>query len=170
MAAASSDAPILPMNELSTYHSRWTIKAKVTNKAPLGIFKKGASGEGKVFSADLLDCDGGEIKASSFNDAADKFNEMLQLGKVFTFSRGSVKVANKQYNHTNHRYELTFERDALIVPSYELTLRAVTSGTTIPTSEIENIAVKHTFVDHRVVQAKQLPCRVDGFLWRRHRV
>jgi len=109
-------------------------------------FKKGANGEGKVFSVEVADADGGEIRASFFGDAADKFDGILKVNEVFTFSRGSVKVANKQYNSTNHRYELTFERDAQIAKSEDA---------------IGNIAVKYSFVDLRAVQGKQLPARVD---------
>jgi len=147
MASAAQQAPVLPISELSTYQSRWTIKAKVTSKPPMRTFKKGANGEGKVFSVDLCDRDGGEIRASFFNDAAAKFDDILKVGKVYTFSRGGVKVANKQYNQTNHRYELTFEKDAQIAED--------------ASTDTFDIDIKYNFVDLRAVQSKQLPCRID---------
>jgi len=55
-------------------------------------------------------------------------------------------VANRQYNNCNHRYEITFDKDAQVTPAAE-------------GSEIE--AVKFTFVDIKSVQTRQLPCRVD---------
>jgi ssDNA-binding replication factor A large subunit len=126
---------ILPISEISAYHTKWTIKARVTNKAPMRTFKKGA-GEGKVFSVDLLDADGGEIRASFFNDAAEKFEKVLAVKKCYTFGKGRAKVANSQYNNTNHRYELIFENDAVIAESVDdvniVHCRASSSSTSAP--------------------------------------
>lgn len=142
---AGTQQVLLPICELSAYQTKWTIKARVTNKGPLRTFKKG-SGEGKVFHVELLDAAGGEIRASFFNAAADKFDTILEKGKCFTFSRGSVKIANKQYNPTNHRYELTFDKDAVVEPATD-------------DSSIETI--KFSFVTLRSLQTRSLPCAVD---------
>jgi len=139
------DQSFLPIAELSAYQTKWTIKARVTNKAPLRTFTKGA-GQGKVFAADLLDAMGGEIKASFFNDAADKLFETLEKGKCYTFSRGSIRVANKQYNNTNHRYELVFDKDALVEASAD-------------DSSIQEM--KFSFSSIRTIQTRTLPCAVD---------
>jgi len=72
-------------------------------------FRKG-TGEGKVFHVDLLDAEGGEIRASFFNDAVTMFHDKLQKGKCYTFSGGSVRVANRQFNQCSHRYELSFDK------------------------------------------------------------
>jgi len=140
----AAQAPILPISEISSYQTKWMIKARVTNKAPIRTWSKGAGG--KVFSADLLDSEGGEIRASFFNQAVDKFYDMLEQGKCFTFSRGSVKIANKQYNPCNHRYELTFDKDAFVV--------LVPDDSSIQT-------IKFSFVGLRGLQSKSLPCAVD---------
>jgi len=140
MAAADS---FLPICELSTYQRKWMIKARVTNKAPLREFK---SGQGKVFHVELLDAAGGEIRASFFNQAAEKFYNTLEKGKCFTFTRGNIRVANKQYNPTNHRYELSFDKDALV--------EAATDD-----SSIEE--VKFSFVTLRALQARAVPCTAD---------
>jgi len=135
----------LPISELSAYNTKWAIKARVTNKAPLRTFAKGG-GEGKVFSADLLDAAGGEIRASFFNQAADKFFEMLEKGKCFTFSKGSIRIANKAYNNTNHKYELSFDALAEV--------HAVGDDSSIE-------AFKFSFVNIRTIQNKSVPCTVD---------
>ncbi|KAG8181618.1 hypothetical protein JTE90_015264 [Oedothorax gibbosus] len=59
-----------PINTLTPYQNEWTIKARVTSKTPLRT-DSNSRGEGKVFSVNLLD-ECGEIKATGFNDAADK--------------------------------------------------------------------------------------------------
>jgi len=144
---AVAEQTFLPVAELSTYQSKWTIKARVTNKAPMRTFSKGYSGNGgKVFSVDLLDAMGGEIRASFFNEAADKFNAILEKGKCFTFSGGRVKVANRQYNNCNHRYELTFDSGAVVEMAKD-------------DASIE--VVKFSFVTLRAVAARNLPTTVD---------
>lgn len=135
----------LPIAELSPYISRWTIKARVTSKAPLRTFKKG-NGEGQVFHVEMLDAEQSDIKASFFNDAARKYFDTIEVGKCFSFSQGIVKVANKQFNRTNHRYEITFDRAAEIRPAKE---------------DAFIKAVKFSFVDLRTVQTKQLPKSFD---------
>jgi len=135
----------LPICELSAYQRKWVIKARVTNKAPLRTFTKG-NGEGKVFHTELLDALGGEIKASFFNQAADKFYDMLENGKCFTLSRGQVRIANKQFNRTNHRYELIFDKEALVEPASD---------------DASIDAVKFTFVTLRALMTRAVPCTVD---------
>jgi len=135
----------LPIAELSAYHNKWTIKARVTNKSNLRTFKKGMN-EGKVMSVDLLDAMGGEIRATFFNSGVDKFYDTLQQGKCFTFSGGSTRIANKQYTTCNHRYELIFDKQAVVEP--------VADDATIE-------AIKFNFVTMKVLATKNLPCSVD---------
>jgi len=136
---------LLPISEISSYHSKWSIKARVTAKSQVRTFAKG-SNSGKVFSVDLLDKEGGEIRASLFNEAVDKFDSTLQIGKCYLFSRGSVKIANRQFNPCNHRYEITFDNKSIVVESQD-------------DGEIKSF--QFNFVDLRAVQAKTLPAKVD---------
>nr|AEH58813.1 replication protein A large subunit [Karenia brevis] len=132
-----------PISEISPYHTKWTIKARVTSKAPVRTF--GKSG-GKVFSVDLLDALGGEIRSTFFNQAADKFLDVLKPGACFTFSKGRVRIADRRYTALNHRYELIFDADAIIEPAKD-------EGT------IE--ALKFNITSLRAIQSKTLPCGVD---------
>jgi len=142
--AASAEQSFLPIAELSAYQTKWTIKARVTTKGTMREFNRGR--QGKVFHVELLDAMGGEIRASFFNQAADKCFNMLEKGKCFTFSRGSIKVANKQYNSTNHRYELTFDKDAIVEPAKD-------------DASIE--AIKFSFVSLKALAQRNLPATVD---------
>lgn len=98
----------LPIREISTYQKTWTICGRVTGKSAIRSF--GKTGGGKVFNVEILDASGSEIRANFFNSAAEKLFEKLQKGRCYTFSRGTVRVANKQYNSTNHKYELVFDK------------------------------------------------------------
>lgn len=50
-----------------------------------------ARGDGRVFNFDLLDADGGEIRVVGFNDTAVKFYDLVEVGAVYTLSKGSLK-------------------------------------------------------------------------------
>ena len=63
---------------------RWTIKARVSNKAPIRTYEN-ARGPGKLFSCDLVD-QSGEIRATAFNAECDKFHSLLEIGEVYFFS------------------------------------------------------------------------------------
>jgi len=143
--APTVEQSFLPIAELSAYQNKWTIKARVTNKSTTRTWSKNGN-QGKVFSVDLLDAMGGEIKATFFNQGAEKYESMLEKGKCFTFSRGSTNVANKQYNSTSHRYELKFDKDAIVEIATE-------------DSSIE--AIKFSFVNLRALGTRTLPTTVD---------
>ncbi len=89
-------------------NSRWTIKARITSKSDIRRWSN-AKGEGTLFSIDLLDNEGGEIRATFFKDACEKFFPVLEEGKVYTFSGGTLKlVQNRQFTTIKNQYELTF--------------------------------------------------------------
>ena len=56
---------------------------------------------------DLVD-ESGEIRATAFKNECDKYYEMIEIGKVYYITQGTLKAANKQYSNLNNDYELTF--------------------------------------------------------------
>ncbi|KAI1200799.1 replication factor-A protein [Nemania serpens] len=103
---------IYPIESLSPYAHKWTIKARVTSKSDIKTWHK-ASGEGKLFSVNLLD-ESGEIKATGFNEQCDAFYELLQEGQVYYISTCRVNLAKKQFSNLPNDYELAFERETVI--------------------------------------------------------
>ncbi|TQV90333.1 hypothetical protein V2A60_004290 [Cordyceps javanica] len=104
---------IYPIEGLSPFSHKWTIKARVTSKSEIKTWHK-ATGEGKLFSVNLLD-ESGEIKATGFNDQCDAFYELLQEGSVYYISTPCrVNLAKKQFSNLPNDYELAFERDTVI--------------------------------------------------------
>ncbi|CAF1924366.1 unnamed protein product [Brassica napus] len=97
---------------LNPYQGSWTInvtgvtiKVRVTNKGVLRTYKN-AKGEGCVFNVELTDEEGTEIQATMMFNAADmKSYDTFQKGKVFYISRGSLKLANKQFKTVQKDYE-----------------------------------------------------------------
>ncbi|CAD5166633.1 replication protein A 70 kDa DNA-binding subunit A-like [Musa acuminata AAA Group] len=117
---AKNEAParIIPIAALNPYQGRWTIKARVTTKGELRRYSN-PRGEGKVFSFDLLDSDGGEIRVTCFNMVADQFYDQIEVGKVYLISKGSLKPARKSFNHLNNEYEIFLESQSVIQPCSE---------------------------------------------------
>ncbi|KAF4121108.1 replication factor A1 [Geosmithia morbida] len=104
---------IHPIEALSFFTHKWTIKARVTLKSDIKRWQK-ANSEGKLFSVNLLD-ESGEIKATGFNDQCDAFYDLLQEGSVYYISTPcKVALAKKQFTNLPNDYELTFERDTVI--------------------------------------------------------
>jgi len=145
-AAAVAAAGFFPISELSTYNAaRWLIRARVTSKGQLRSFNSRGGTAMQVFDVVLMD-ESGEIRASFFGQLADKYHGVLEPGRVYTFSRGVCRIANRQYNRCPHRYELVFDRDGLVEPAAD-------------DGRIET--VRFNFVDLRALQSRSLPCSVD---------
>ena len=104
---------IYPIEALSPYAHKWTIKARCTSKGEIKHWHN-KNGEGKLFSANFLD-DSGEIRATGFNDAVDTWYDTLEEGSVYYISSPCrVQLAKKQFSNLNNDYELTFEKDTLV--------------------------------------------------------
>ncbi|KAL7423241.1 Replication factor A protein 1 [Cryptotrichosporon argae] len=110
----SDMGPIFPIEGLSPYQNKWTIKARVVNRSDIKHWSN-QRGEGKLFSVTLMD-ETGEIRATGFNEAVDNFYELLQEGKVFFISRARINIAKKQFNNVNNEYEIAFENNTEIEP------------------------------------------------------
>ncbi|XVF11784.1 hypothetical protein REPUB_Repub08aG0057800 [Reevesia pubescens] len=102
-----------PLVSLNPYQGNWTIKVRLTGKGNMRTFKN-ARGEGCVFNVELTDEDGTQIQATMFNEAARKFYEKFQLGKVYYISKGTLKVANKQFKTVKNDYEMTLNENSVV--------------------------------------------------------
>ena len=71
----SAPVRISPVSSLNPYQNRWTIRVRVTNAPSMRTYHN-ARGDGKVLGVDLLDAEGGEIKAVCFGDAAERYAEV----------------------------------------------------------------------------------------------
>lgn len=106
-------ARIIPINALNPYQGRWAIKARVTAKGDQRRYNN-ARGDGKVFSFDLLDSDGGEIRVTCFNAVLDRFYDIIEVGRVYLISKGSLKPAQKNFNHLKSDWEITLDATSTV--------------------------------------------------------
>ncbi|KAG1341940.1 replication protein A 70 kDa DNA-binding subunit B [Cocos nucifera] len=102
-----------PLVSLNPYQGNWTIKVRVTNKGSLRSYKN-ARGEGLVFNIELTDEDGTQIQATMFNEAASKFYPKFELGKVYYISKGSLRVANRQFRTVQNDYEMNLNENSMV--------------------------------------------------------
>ncbi|GHJ87289.1 hypothetical protein NliqN6_3691 [Naganishia liquefaciens] len=111
---AQPSGPLYPIEGLSPYQNKWTIKARVAHKSDIKHYSN-QRGEGKLFNVTFMD-ETGEIRATGFNEAVDNFYEVLQEGKVYFISRARVNIAKKQFSNVNNDYEIMFEQHTEIEP------------------------------------------------------
>ncbi|KAK6158534.1 hypothetical protein DH2020_005848 [Rehmannia glutinosa] len=137
----------------------WTIKARVTAKGELRHYNN-PRGDGKVFSFDLLDSDGGEIRVTCFNAVADQFYQQIEPGRVYMISRGTLKPAQKAFNHLRNDHEIML--DSLENNSVVDLIAIVTSIS--PSSSI--MRKNGTETQKRTLQLKDMSGRsVELTLW-----
>eukprot|EP00742_Colponemidia_sp_Colp-10_P012309 GILJ01013801.1.p1 GENE.GILJ01013801.1~~GILJ01013801.1.p1 ORF type:complete len:633 (-),score=108.41 GILJ01013801.1:50-1948(-) len=110
-----SSSTMYPIKALNPFQNRWTIKARVTSKTDLKSWSNAQGRSGKVFSVDLLDSEGGELRGTFFSEAAEKFFGILQVDKVYTFSKGTLKPANRQYSTLNNEWDCVFDQHTEII-------------------------------------------------------
>ncbi|GMY15506.1 replication protein A 70 kDa DNA-binding subunit B [Fagus crenata] len=110
-ARMSMTRRVFPLVSLNPYQGSWTIKVRVTSKGTMRTYKN-ARGEGCVFNVELTDEDGTQIQATMFNEAAKKFFDRFQLGKVYYISKGTLKLANKQFKTVKNDYEMTLNENS----------------------------------------------------------
>lgn len=109
----SGHGTIYPIEALSPYAHKWTIKARCTSKSEIRTWHN-KNGEGRLFTVNLLD-ESGEIRATGFKEQCDAFHNVFHEGGVYYISAPCrVQLAKKQFSNLSNDYELTFEIGTIV--------------------------------------------------------
>lgn len=109
--APESPRKIHSIDSLHPFLNKVTVKAVVTHKTDIYTFQKGSS-QGKRLHITIKD-DTGVIRATAWNEDADRFFGILQSENVYYISNARISNANKRFNPT-HDCELTFDKNTVV--------------------------------------------------------
>ena len=98
----------MPLKALNTFARDWKIQARVASKSEKRVTQRG----GSLLKIELVDMYGTQIEGTFFNDSADLFDSKLQENKVYLFSNGCVKMANKRFTSIKNDFCIVFEKNA----------------------------------------------------------
>ncbi|KAG8907990.1 Replication factor A protein 1 [Tulasnella sp. 403] len=126
--------PLYPIENLSPYQNKWTIKARVTHKSDMKHFSN-ARGDGKLFNVTLAD-ETGEIRATAFNTVADELYERLQEGRVYFISKARVNIAKRKFGASNE-FEISLERNTEVEECLDTTNMPAIKFTFVELNKLE---------------------------------
>jgi replication factor A1 len=98
----------MPLKALNTFARDWKIQARVASKSEKRTTNKG----GSLLKIGLVDMYGTQIEGTFFNEAAEIFDQRIKENKVYLFSNGCVKMANKKFTSIKNDFCIVFEKNA----------------------------------------------------------
>ena len=108
-----TDEDVVPISALNPFLNRWAVKGRVVLKSDIRHFNS-QRGEGKVFSLELADASA-QIKVVGFNEIVDVFYPIFEVGKSYKVTKGTVRMANKQFSNNNMDYEIHLDKATEVV-------------------------------------------------------
>lgn len=76
-----------PLKVLNPFILDWRVKVRVTRKSPIREWQN-ERGEGKILAINLIDCDGTQMQANFYNEAADNYNKLIFVGRIILLAGG----------------------------------------------------------------------------------
>lgn len=105
---------LTPVKMLDRYLTRWTIRVRCSAKTDMKDYNSNDR-PGRLFSVTLVD-ESADIRATMFNEAADKFYSIFTPNGMYVISNGKLNFAKKQYTSVKHAYELVLNSDSIVTP------------------------------------------------------
>lgn len=91
----------------------------------------------------------GEIRATGFNDAVDRFYPILQENKVYFISKAKVTIAKKQFSTLPNEYEISLESGSEIEECAE--------AGDVPEVKYNFVPIKSSIRSNRTTRRMSLP-------------
>ncbi|XP_059070761.1 replication protein A 70 kDa DNA-binding subunit A-like [Cryptomeria japonica] len=104
---------ISPIKSLNPYQNNWTIKGRITNKRKMHQYNTPKC-NGQVFSFNIIDEEGCEIRITSFEEIAELYYHRVEKGASYIISKGTVKDANTVYNKLNSHLEIILTETSVL--------------------------------------------------------
>lgn len=145
------------IGDLNPYISNWTIKGRITKKTNVK-YSNAKNPNGRILKLEICDKDSSTIQATLFNEDCDKWQEFTQEGKVYAFSNGRVKMANKRFNNCTSDYEISLGRDANIEAVQDDMTHVQVPYKRVRISDLETMAIPAT-VDIIAIVKEASPCQ-----------
>lgn len=101
---------ITPIITINPFLNRWTIQGTLTSKGEIRYFTN-QKGDGKLFNAEITD-HSGSIRIVGFGDMVDIFYNLLEVGRVYSVTRGNIRLGNKKFLNTTSEYEIYLEKNS----------------------------------------------------------
>ncbi|KAG0440048.1 Replication protein A 70 kDa DNA-binding subunit [Dictyocoela muelleri] len=103
---------ITPIITINPFLNRWTIQGTLTSKGDIRYYTN-QKGDGKLFHAEITD-HSGSIRIVGFGEVVDIFYNLLEVGKVYSVSKGNIRLGNKKFLNTTSEYEITLDKNSEI--------------------------------------------------------
>ena len=92
-----------PISALSSFLPDWTIRAKVSHKSELTEYQSKKTGRSeRLLSVVLVDSEKNQISGCFFAEAAEKYFNIIEEGKIYLFSNGTVALNEQKYRTVNN--------------------------------------------------------------------
>lgn len=107
---------VTSIDNISPFQNTWCIRGRLSYKGDMRTWSN-ARGEGKLFNVNFLD-ESEEIRATAFNEVAEKLYKSLEEGKVYYVSKAKVVPAKPKFSRLSHTYELSLDKDTEITECF----------------------------------------------------
>lgn len=144
IAPSLATSVIIPIHNITEEYKGVAVKAYVKKKSEMKEWDKGPNNKGRLFTIDIVDAAGGEIKGTFFRKVADEYFNRMVVGQTYTFYGATVQAAKRVYQTNSHPCELVFGENAVISSVLDGTAIVPSDKVVLNRTMLVTIATKKT--------------------------
>ena len=111
--AVDSNPSFCSIKSVNPSKKNWTIRGRVTSKAPRKVWSNAHCKAGSVFSFEFSD-QSGDILIKAFNDECERFYPIIQMNSVYVISNATVRKADKRFSNLENNYEIVLNMNSTV--------------------------------------------------------